>query len=66
MEKAEAILLDIRKAIDNESGDDVIMSKSDMFFEIIPHKPEYEEPIVTKKIIARKQDICQVIYLPVL
>ena len=60
VEKAEAILLEIRKAIDNESGDDVIRSKSDMFFEVIQHKPEYEEPILTKKVIARKQDICQV------
>ncbi len=44
MEKAEAILLDIRRAIDNDAEEDDIKKKSDKFFEIIPIKQDMRNP----------------------
>ncbi|XP_072047175.1 protein mono-ADP-ribosyltransferase PARP4-like [Amphiura filiformis] len=61
VEKAEAILLEIRKAIDSNRDEDYIKTKSDMFFNLIPHRLGYDKPILTKQIIARKQDVCQLI-----
>ncbi|XP_022100686.1 poly [ADP-ribose] polymerase 4-like isoform X2 [Acanthaster planci] len=64
--KAESILLQIRKALDG-GGDDTdkfeasIETLSQEFYSQIPHKSEHKKDIKTKSVIAKKQDLCQLI-----
>ena len=59
VEKAEAILLLLRKSIDDSEGVSTIHQLSDEFFSAIPHKNRGEN-ISSKHLIAQKQDFCQV------
>ena len=59
VEKAEAILLLLRKSIDDGEGVSTIHQLSDEFFSAIPHKNRGEN-ISSKRLIAQKQDLCQV------
>ncbi|XP_033635285.1 protein mono-ADP-ribosyltransferase PARP4-like isoform X2 [Asterias rubens] len=65
--KAESILLQIKKALDAEDTDDESGSESDIqelsqeFYSQIPHKIHHKEDFKTKSVIAKKQDLCQLI-----
>ncbi|XP_071800756.1 protein mono-ADP-ribosyltransferase PARP4-like isoform X2 [Asterias amurensis] len=65
--KAESILLQIKKALDAEDTDDesgsesAIQELSQEFYSQIPHKMHHKEDFKTKSVIAKKQDLCQLI-----
>ena len=59
VEKAEAILLLLRKSLDANEGSSRIQELSDEFFSVIPHKSKGTE-ITSRSLIAQKQDLCQV------
>lgn len=59
VEKAEAILLLLRKSLDAKEGASAIQELSDEFFSVIPHKKK-GTVITSRKLIAQKQDLCQV------
>ncbi|KAL9969636.1 hypothetical protein ACROYT_G021872 [Oculina patagonica] len=60
VEKAEAILLLLRKSLDADEGVSAIQKLSDEFFSVIPHKNR-GRGITSKRLIAQKQDLCQLI-----
>lgn len=59
VEKAEAVLLLLRKSLDSAEDSSVLKKLSDEFFSIIPHK-NTGTAISSKYLIAQKQDLCQV------
>ena len=59
VEKAEAILLLLRKALDAAEDASVVMKLKDEFFSVIPHKNR-RPGIASRHFIAQKQDLCQV------
>ena len=59
VEKAEAILLLLRKSLDANEGASRIQELSDEFFSVIPHKSK-GTGITSRSLIAQKQDLCQV------
>ena len=59
VEKAEAILLLLKKALDAAEDSSTVKNLSDEFFSVIPHKDK-GIGIVSKQVIAQKQDLCQV------
>ena len=59
VEKAEGILLLLKRSLDNVEDASKVKKLSDEFFSIIPHKSETLE-IVSRQEIAKKQDLCQV------
>lgn len=59
VEKAEAILLLLRKSLDAAEGASAIQKLSDEFFSVIPHKNR-GRGITSRHLIAQKQDLCQV------
>ena len=59
VEKAEAILVLLRKSLNASEGVSAINKLSDEFFSVIPHKSRGER-ISSKHLIAQKQDLCQV------
>lgn len=59
VEKAEAILLLLRKSLDADEGASAIQKLSDEFFSVIPHKNR-GRGITSRHLIAQKQDLCQV------
>ena len=59
VEKAEAILLLLRKSLDASEDVGAVKNLSDEFFSVIPHKNK-ATGITSRKIIAQKQDLCQV------
>lgn len=71
MTKAESILLQIKKALDAEDTDDESGSELDIqelsqeFYSQIPHKIHHKEDFKTKSVIAKKQDLCQVIQITI-
>ena len=63
VEKAEAILLVMKKALDANEGEAAINNLSDEFYAVIRHKNSGQQ-IQSKLLIAQKQDLCQVINWP--
>ncbi|XP_041458287.1 uncharacterized protein LOC121410337 isoform X2 [Lytechinus variegatus] len=63
VEKAESVLLQIKRALlDKESKDEsVIRGLSEQFHELIPHKAECRNDLTNMKMVAIKQDLCQLI-----
>nr|XP_054750999.1 protein mono-ADP-ribosyltransferase PARP4-like [Lytechinus pictus] len=63
VEKAESVLLQIKRALlDKESKDEsVIHGLSEQFHELIPHKAECRNDLTNMKMVAIKQDLCQLI-----
>lgn len=59
VEKAEAVLLLLRKSLDSAEHSSVLKKLSDEFLSIIPHK-NTRTAISSKYLIAQKQDLCQV------
>ena len=59
VEKAEAILLLLRKSLDASEDVGAVENLSDEFFSVIPHKKK-GTGITSKQAIAQKQDLCQV------
>ncbi|KAK2557988.1 Protein mono-ADP-ribosyltransferase PARP4 [Acropora cervicornis] len=60
VEKAEGILLLLKRSFDNVEDASKVKKLSDEFFSIIPHKSKTLE-IASRQEIARKQDLCQLI-----
>ena len=58
VEKAEGILLLLKRSFDNVEDASKVKKLSGEFFSIIPHKSETLE-IASRQEIARKQDLCQ-------
>ena len=59
VEKAEAILLLLRKSLHANEGASTIQDLSNEFFSVIPHKDK-GTGITSRHLIAQKQDLCQV------
>ena len=59
VEKAEAILLTLRRSLDAAEDASALKKLSDEFFSVIPHKNRGCE-IASRQAIAQKQDLCQV------
>ena len=59
VEKAEAVLLLLKKSLDSAEDSSVLKKLSDEFFSIIPHR-NTGTAISSKYLIAQKQDLCQV------
>ena len=61
IDKAEAVLLQIKKEIVEKQGDKEILKKlSKEFYNHLPHVVRSQTDIGTVKDLARKQDFCQV------
>lgn len=58
VEKAEAVLLLLKKSLDSAEDSSVLKKLSDEFFSIIPHRNT--GTAISKYLIAQKQDLCQV------
>ncbi|CAH1248284.1 PARP4 [Branchiostoma lanceolatum] len=61
IEKAEALLLQLKQAIERKAPNDELQKLSSEFYSAIPHQPGHKEVIKNKREIARKQDMCQLI-----
>jgi len=59
VEKAEAILLLLKKSLDANEGAITMQELSNEFFSVIPHKNK-GTGITSRHLIAQKQDLCQV------
>ena len=59
VEKAEAILLLLKKSLDANEGASAMQELSNEFFSVIPHKNK-GIGITSRHLIAQKQDLCQV------
>ncbi len=61
IDKAEGILQAIREILDkNERSLGNVKKYSDEFYSLIPHNEKNTKEINTKRVIAEKQDLCQV------
>ncbi|XP_078001506.1 protein mono-ADP-ribosyltransferase PARP4-like isoform X2 [Glandiceps talaboti] len=60
VQKAESILLQLRRAIDKGESSSEISKLSAEFYAMIPHKSQ-QFTIDNKSLIAKKQDLCQLI-----
>ena len=60
VEKAEAALLSIKLILDGTNKDGDVQKLTNEFYSIIPHK--HKSALDTKRAIAEKQDLCQVLY----
>jgi hypothetical protein len=59
--KAEGILQAIREILDKKGHSQENLKKySDEFYSLIPHNEKNTKEINTKRVIAEKQDLCQV------
>ncbi|CAH1800048.1 unnamed protein product [Owenia fusiformis] len=61
VEKAEGLLLQLKLGIVKESESADISSLSNEFYDCIPHQPDHKIEINSKRLIAKKQDLCQLI-----
>jgi poly [ADP-ribose] polymerase len=65
VEKAESILLEIRKALTGQEEGATMRSRlqelSKEFYEQLPHLPDHQATIDSKRLIASKQQICQLV-----
>ncbi|XP_028417262.1 protein mono-ADP-ribosyltransferase PARP4-like isoform X3 [Dendronephthya gigantea] len=60
--KAEGVLQAIREILDKGDASDENLGKySQEFYSLVPHNKEYVKEITTKRVIAEKQDLCQLI-----
>lgn len=61
IDKAEGILQAIREILDKKEQSQEILKKfSDEFYSLVPHNEKHKKQIDTKRVIAEKQDLCQV------
>ena len=65
MEKAEGFLLEIRQSLDKtEEAGPTLGKLTDEFYNTLPHTRRHRLPVVTKRELAKKLEICQVRNLP--
>jgi len=69
VEKAESVLLEIRRLIDEQKISTVsdqffsdVKRLSDEFYVHLPHDNKHRTVIYSKQLIARKQQLCQVCF----
>ena len=61
VDKAEGILQAIREILDkNGHSQENLKKYSDEFYSLVPHSEKNTKEINTKRVIAEKQDLCQV------
>lgn len=60
VDEAESILLQIQSVL-NEGSEELAEKLSMEFYSILPHVPEYDQPIVSKKLLSQKKDLCQLL-----
>ena len=64
MEKAESVLLELKRLLDESMDVDAKKTKleklSDEFYSHLAHSPAHQMPINSKHIISKKQELCQV------
>ena len=60
VEKAEAALLELKRALKERKGSEELSKLSKEFYNHLPHKSN--ETISDKSAIAKKQNICQVLH----
>ncbi|NXU50981.1 PARP4 polymerase, partial [Turnix velox] len=58
--KAEGILLQVRTALDEGAGEETLREMMMEFYQVIHHKTDIEYK-ASKKLLSRKQDLCQLI-----
>lgn len=61
MSKAEGILLQVKNALDEETNEVALQKMMMEFYQVIRHKTEVDYK-VSKKLLSRKQDLCQVTF----
>ncbi|XP_064404134.1 protein mono-ADP-ribosyltransferase PARP4-like isoform X3 [Halichondria panicea] len=62
VEKAEAALLSIKNLLEAGKNDrDELRKMSREFFSHLPHNPGHQSDITDKRVIAEKQDLCQLV-----
>ncbi len=62
IDKAEAVLLEIRKSLEKGGDNQHWTELSDKFYAELPHTNKQKMTIKTIRDIARKQDLCQVCF----
>ena len=63
VDKAEGILQAIRETLDKSGQSQQNLKKySDEFYSLIPHREKSAKEINCKRVIAEKQDLCQVCF----
>ena len=58
VEKAEAVLKQIKEALDNNNSTEELVAE---FYTLIPHNNQHRVTSLTKAWLSRKQDLCQVL-----
>lgn len=61
MSKAEGILLPVKNAMDEGAVEVALQEMMMEFYQVIHHKTEIDYK-VSKKLLSRKQDLCQVTF----
>ncbi|KAL5457332.1 hypothetical protein EMCRGX_G034580 [Ephydatia muelleri] len=62
VDKAEASLLSIRRLLDQGGPPEAVKVLSDEFYSLLPHKPSQRAAVInSKRLIAEKQDLCQLV-----
>ncbi|XP_064627264.1 protein mono-ADP-ribosyltransferase PARP4-like isoform X2 [Lineus longissimus] len=61
VEKGESLLKELLTALDKGKPQDELQRLSDEFYVEIPHHPKHRELLNSKKLLAKKQDLCQLI-----
>lgn len=61
MSKAEGILLQVKNSLDEGAGEVALQEMMMEFYQVIHHKTETDYK-VSKKLLPRKQDLCQVTF----
>jgi hypothetical protein len=61
VEKGESLLKELLTALDKGKPQEELQRLSDEFYVEIPHHPQHCELLNSKRLLAKKQDLCQVI-----
>ncbi|KAI0229496.1 Protein mono-ADP-ribosyltransferase PARP4 [Lamellibrachia satsuma] len=61
IEKAEAVLVELKQALNKPEGKSAVERLSDEFYSHLPHKSTHQQPVNSKSTMAKKQDLCQLL-----
>ncbi|XP_076330882.1 uncharacterized protein LOC143236481 [Tachypleus tridentatus] len=61
IDEAEGILSQLEKLLKEQNIKDLMVRLSQEFYSVLPHHPQHQCPILDKKVLVQKQDLCQVL-----
>lgn len=61
IDEAEGILSQLENLLKEQNMKDLMVRLSQEFYSVLPHHPQHQCPILDKKVLLQKQDLCQVL-----